>query len=47
MKKLFLEPESEFDANNNKKYMVKAIRDIIVYVKEAERYLLGLYYLIS
>ena len=47
MNKLFPEPKSEFDASDNKKYEVKAIIDSTVYAKEAEEYLLGLYYLIS
>ena len=45
--KLFPEPEPEFDAGNNKKYEVKVIIDSAVYTKEAERYLPGLYYLVS
>ena len=47
MNKLFPKPEPEFDAGNNKKYEVEAIIDNAVYAKEAERYLPGLYYLIS
>ena len=44
---LFLELKLEFDIDNNKKYKIKAIRDKIVYIKEAKGYLLGLYYLVS
>ena len=47
MNKLFLEPEPEFDAGNNKEYEIEAIKDCIVYAKETERQLLGLYYLVS
>ena len=47
MNELFLESEPEFDAGNNKEYKVEAIIDSTVYAKEAERYLLGLYYLVS
>ena len=46
MNKLFLEPKLEFDASNNKKYKVEAIRDSIFYAKEAKRYLPSLYYLV-
>lgn len=35
-----------FKINDNKNYEVKAIQDIAVYVKEIDRYLLGLYYLV-
>ena len=45
--KLFLEPEPEFDAGNNKKYKVEAIKDSAIYAKEAKKYLSGLYYQIS
>ena len=44
---LFPELEPEFDAGDNKKYKVEAIIDSAVYVKEVERHLPGLYYLIS
>ena len=44
---LFPEPEPGFDASNNKKYKVEAIKESTVYTKEAERHLPGLYYLIS
>ena len=47
MNKLFLEPELEFDADNNKKYKVEAIKDSTVYAKEAEGHFPGLYYLVS
>ena len=47
MNKLFPEPEPELDVGNNKKYEVEAIKDSAIYAKEAERYLLGLYYLVS
>ena len=47
MNELFPEPEPEFDAGNNKKYEVEAIKDSAVYAKETEGYLLGLYYLVS
>ena len=47
MNELFPEPEPEFDAGNNKEYEVEAIMDSAVYAKEAERHLLGLYYLVS
>ena len=46
MNKLFPKLELEFDASDNKKYEVKAIKDSIVYTKEAKRYLLSLYYLV-
>lgn len=36
----------EFKTCNNKKYKVEDICNNIVYVKESERYLLGLYYFI-
>ena len=42
MNELVLEPKLEFDAGNNKKYEVKAIKDSAVYTKKAERHLLGL-----
>ena len=44
---LFLEPEPEFDASNNKKYEVEAIKNSAIYAKEAKGHLLGLYYLVS
>ena len=47
MNELFPEPEPEFDAGDNKEYEVKAIINSAVYAKEAERHLLGLYYLLS
>ena len=47
MNELFLEPESEFKAGNNKKYEIEIIKDNIVYAKKAERHLQGLYYLFS
>ena len=37
----------EFEAIDNKKYKVEAIQDSIIYVKEADRHLLRLYYLIT
>ena len=46
MNKLFPEPESEFDAGNNKKYKVEAIKDRVVYSKEAKKHLPDLYYLV-
>ena len=45
--KLFLEPEPEFDAGNNKEYEVEAIIDSAVYAKEVKEHLPGLYYLVS
>ena len=47
MNELLLEPEPEFDTSNNKKYEVEEIIDSVIYVKEAKRHLLGLYYLVS
>ena len=47
MNELFPEPEPEFDAGDNKKYEVEAIKDSTVYAKEAEGHLPGLYYLVS
>ena len=47
MNELFPEPEPESDIGNNKEYKVEPIIDNIVYVKEAERHLPSLYYLIS
>ena len=46
MNELFLEPKPEFDASNNKKYKVEAIKNSIFYIKKTEKYLLGLSYLI-
>ena len=46
MNKLFLEPEPEFDADDNKEYKVKAIKASAIYAKKLEGHLLGLYYLI-
>ena len=37
----------EFKPGDNKKYEVAAIRDSVVYAKEANGYLLGLYYLVA
>ena len=45
--KLFPEPEPEFNADYNKKYEIKTINDSVIYAKEAEKHLLGLYYLVS
>ena len=36
----------EFDKGDNKEYKIEAIRDSIVYAKEANKYQSGLYYLI-
>ena len=47
MNKVFLKPEPEFDAGNNKKYKAEVIKNSAIYAKETERYLLGLYYLVS
>ena len=47
MNKLFSELEPEFDASNNKKYEIKAIKNSTVYAKEAKKHLPGLYYLVS
>ena len=47
MNKLFPEPELELDAGDNKKYNFEAIINSAVYVKESERHLPGLYYLVS
>ena len=46
MNELFLKPELKFDANDNKKYKIEAIKDSAVYIKKTEKYLPGLYYLI-
>ena len=37
----------EFEKGNDKKYEIEAIQDSTVYAKEADRYLLGLYYLVT
>ena len=37
----------EFEPGNNKEYKVKAIQDSTVYAKKADKYLPGLYYLIT
>ena len=47
MNELFPEPQSEFDASNNKEYEVEAIKNSVVYAKKAKRHLSGLYYLVS
>ena len=47
MNELFLKPEPEFKASNNKKYKVEAIKDSTVYAKKIEGHLPGLYYLVS
>ena len=44
--KLFPEPEPEFDAGDNKEYEVEEIIDSVIYAKEAEGHLSGLYYLV-
>ena len=44
---LFSKLEPEFNAGNNKEYKIEAIMDNAVYVKETERHLPGLYYLVS
>lgn len=38
---------SEFEASDEKEYKLEAIRDSIVYTKEADGDLLGLYYLVA
>ena len=38
---------SEFKTGDDKIYEVEAIWDNAVYAKEADRYLLGLYYLVA
>ena len=40
-------PKLEFDIDNNKEYKIETIRDSAVYIKETERYLPSLYYLVS
>ena len=47
MNELFPELELEFNAGNNKKYEVEAIKDSAIYAKKVERHLPGLYYLVS
>ena len=47
MNQLFPEPELEFDAGDNKEYEVEVFIDNAVYVKKAEKYLPGQYYLVS
>ena len=37
----------ELELSDDKKYEVEAIQDSAVYTKEANRYLPGLYYLVS
>ena len=37
----------EFEAGNNTKYKVEAIQDSVVYAKEVDRCLPGLYYLLA
>ena len=37
----------EFEIDNNKEYKVEPIQDSAIYAKEADRYLLELYYLIA
>ena len=37
----------EFEPGDNKEYKMKAIRDSAVHIKKADRYFLGLYYLIA
>ena len=39
--------ELEFNAGNSKEYKVEAIRDNVVYAKESEGHLPGLYYLVA
>ena len=46
MNEIFSEPEPEFDAGNNKEYKVKAMKNSIIFAKEAEKHLPGLYYLV-
>lgn len=41
-----LEPESEYEARNKKKYEVKAIIDSAIYDPKGENQLLGGYYLV-
>ena len=36
----------EFESGNNKKYKVKAIQDNVIYAKEVNKDLPGLYYLV-
>ena len=37
----------EFEPGDDKEYVVEAIRDCVVYAKEADRHFPGLYYLIA
>ena len=37
----------KFEPDDNKEYEVETIQDSAVYAKEADRYLLGLYYLVA
>ena len=37
----------EFEPGDDKEYEVEAIRDNAIYAKEADRHLLGLYYLVA
>lgn len=39
-------PVPEFEVGNNKKYELKAIQDSTIYIKKANRYLSGPYYLV-
>ena len=41
------ENAAELDVDNDKEYKIEVIQDSAVYVKEVDRYLLGLYYLVS
>ena len=47
MNELFPELEPEFDVGDNKEYKLEAIKNSIVYAKEAKGHLPGLYYLVS
>ena len=47
MNKFAKVPKFEFEPGNNKEYKVKAIRDSVVYAKEADGHLPGLYYLVA
>ena len=40
-------PEFEFEPSNNKEYKVEIIQGSAVNAKKADRYLLGLYYLVA
>ena len=46
MNKLFLKSKPKFDAGNNKKYKIEAIKDSNIYVKETKKHLPGIYYLV-